>query len=55
MKKQEYAIEIRNLTKRYGKYRGVNNLSFFELKLLLLGKHRQEIDVLFDADSFLER
>lgn len=26
----------------------------FELKLLLLGKHRQEIDVLFDADSFLE-
>ncbi len=27
MNKQEYAIEIQNLTKRYGKYRGVNNLS----------------------------
>lgn len=28
MKEQENAISIENLTKRYGKYRGVNNLSF---------------------------
>lgn len=28
MEEQKYAISIQNLTKRYGKYRGVNNLSF---------------------------
>ncbi len=28
MEKQQYAIRIENLTKRYGKYRGVSNLTF---------------------------